>query len=658
MPNSPLLLDLAGVARLADVQRPVASVWRRRFASGDNRFPEAAVEIGGRVLFDAISVAQWLASTAHGNNPDAVADAAASASPIDFDISDATHVVVVDALLALRAASGEPVGGLPADELRRRAAAADPEDSILATEVSGASASWAEWADLLADAAYSPIEASRLLERRHAATRSSAGSAGPLTLSVEELLVELAGALAVDDLAELVVGEGITPGLVAELLERLGGDIDLVVPGLREGRHIRRRHLCEGLAPPTTDSVTNAPRLFIERLPSGAARSTSETLRAVDEVVLAMRDHDRAVVLAPARVLVDAISGSDGLARAELLRSGRIRAIAKLPAGLLTAAPREALSLWVLGRPKGDIPVADRVTAVADLSDVTLTKPQRTSLTNDVLAAMGSAGDMRGHAFRFTRLPRTTSLIASRRSLVAGGIASVSRSTQDLPALLHRALENLGADAPVLSPISAAGNVLPPMSVERLIAERHLRLLAGTRIATDEYYDSGFAVIGPEGLDDLEPNGAHYVDPIVFRARHPAARITVAGDVIFRTGPTAKAWVDPVGSRVVLYPARILRVNRTDPGGLVPELIAADITASTSGAGAWKRWRLRRVTPQTVEPLRQTLGDLAAQREILARRIRSLDAYADLLSAGLVSGAVAYANDAAAAAPDPQRKTS
>lgn len=602
-----------------------------------------------------MSVAQWLARTEHGNNLDAVADAAASASPPDFDVADAEHVASIDALLALRSASGDAVGGHGAHELQRRAAAADPDDACIVTEISGAPASWAEWADLFADAAYSPIEASRLLERRHAATRSSAGSSGPLVPSAEALLVELAGALAVDDQAELVVGAEITPSLVASLLERLGDGVDLVVSGLREGRRIRRRHLCDGLALPTTDSVTDAPRLLIERLPSGAARSTSEILRAVDEVLLGMRDHDRAVVLAPAMALVEAISASDGLARADLLRSGRVRAIAKLPAGLLTAAPREALALWVLGRVTGDSSVADRVTAVADLSDVTLAKAQRTGLVNDVLAAMGSARDMYAHAFRFARLPRTTSLIASRRALVTGGSprASTFRSTQDLPALLDQALENLGEDAPELSPTSAPGRVLPAASLEQLIAERHLRLLAGTRVAADEYYESGFVVIGPADLDDPARIGARHVDPIVFRARHPAARVSVAGDVIFRTAPTAKAWVDPVGSKVVLYPARVLRVNRADPGGLVSELIAADITASTGGAGVWKRWRLRRVTPQTVEPLRETLADLATRREVLARRIRSLDTYADLLSAGLVSGALTYPDNAATATPNP-----
>ena len=79
--HTPLLIDLTGVARLADVQRPVASVWRTRFASSSDPFPQIVSTSGGRPLFDAMSVAHWLTRTDRGNNPDAVADAAAAATP-------------------------------------------------------------------------------------------------------------------------------------------------------------------------------------------------------------------------------------------------------------------------------------------------------------------------------------------------------------------------------------------------------------------------------------------------------------------------------------------------------------------------------------------------------------------------------------------------
>jgi hypothetical protein len=652
--TSPLLIDLAGVARLADVRRPVASVWRTRFASATDPFPQVVSEKGGRALFDAMSVAQWLTRTEHGNNPDAIADAAASAAPADFDFADASHVAAVDGLLALRAASGEPVGGLTVGELQRRAVVADPCDSCLVSEVSAAHKTWVEWADLLADAAYSPIQASLLLERRHGATTSTAGSSGPLTADAEALLVALTKALTVDRQAELVVSAMITPSIVSEVVSQVSNDVEVVVPSLPEGRGIRRRLLCEGLVLPARRSLPDARRLYIERLPSGSARSTSEILHTVDELVLGMRDHDRAIVLAPAVVLVESISPADGLARTDVLRSGRVRAIVKLPTGLVTSAPREALALWVLGRETGDLPVADRFTAVADLTDAALTPASRADFTSDLLAAMGSASDVRAHAFRFTRLVRTTSLLASRGTLIRGerAPALAIRSTRDLPALLDQALADLGEDAPLLAPAAVPAPTVPSAQVEELIAERHLRLLPGTRVALDEFSESGLVVVGVEDLDDPASIGDRRIEPLVFAARHPSARLTVAGDVVFRTAPSAKAWVDPDGSKVVAHPARVLRIRGANPGGLVPELVAADIDHSASGPAAWRRWRLRRVAPSVAEPLRVAFLDLSTRREALARRIKALDSYAELLSAGVVSGAVTLTAHAADAASD------
>ena len=91
--------------------------------------------------------------------------------------------------------------------------------------------------------------------------------------------------------------------------------------------------------------------------------------RTVDDLVLEMRDHDAAIVVAPAGALTDAVNFAEALARTDVLRSGRVRAMVKLPTGLVTSAPREALALWVLGRETGDVPIGDRFTAVAALTD-------------------------------------------------------------------------------------------------------------------------------------------------------------------------------------------------------------------------------------------------------------------------------------------------
>lgn len=655
--HPPLLIDLAGVARLADVQRPVASMWRARFISSADPFPGVVTETAGRALFDAMSVAQWLTRTEHGNNPDAVADAAASAEPSGFDVADAAHVAAVDALLALRAISGEAVGGSTRDEVRRRAVAADPHDDCMVTESATAEPAWTEWADLLADAAYSPVEASRLLERRHSATRSSSGSSGALTSEAEALLVELAESLIATPSTTLVFGPGITPELAETLHSRVGEDVELSVPETAAGRVIRRRLLCDGVALPSSLPNAAGTRLFVVRLPSPGVKTTVEMLHAMDELVLSMRDRDRAVVIAPAGVLTNALSRSDELARTDVLRSGRVRAIVKLPAGLITTAPREALALWVFGRETGDIPIGDRFTAVAHLAGPKLTVATRADLTSDVLAAMGSAREVRAHAFRFTRLARTTSLLAARGALVSGDTApapaAAARSLRDLPALVDQAFIDLGEDAPEWAASSEPGRTVPSAHVEEMIAARHLRVVSGIRLTPDEVSESGLVVVGAEDLDDPAHIGERRADPLAFAARHPSARLTVAGDVIFRTAPTPRAWVDLEGSKIVAYPARVCRINPADPGGLVPELVAADIEHSPGGPGSWRRWSLRRVTPQVIEPLRHALADIALRRRAIARRVEALDTYAELLMAGVASGSVTLSDDVADAASNP-----
>ena len=642
MPTSPpLLIDLAGVARLADVRRPVASVWRTRFASGADPFPAPVSARSGRAFFDGEAVARWLVRTEHGNNPDAVADAAASATPDGFDIADPRHVAAVDALLALHAASGGPSDDRTPAELRRRAADADPDNACLVDEVAHASGDWVEWASRLADAAYSAVQASRLLERRHAAVSRSAGSAGALTPAAEALLVSLVDALRIGDLAELILDGGIDPSLGAELIAQAGDGVEVVVKPSAAGRRVRRRLLCDAVAQPAAMSRGDGPRLHVIRLPSDDVRTAAAMLGVVDDLALGMRDHDRAVVLAPASALLERLSRTGDATRTDVLRTGRVRAIVRLPVGVVSSSWREVLALWVLGREAAKVPLAERFTAVADLTDRPLTPATLADLASDVLAAMGTVRDLRAHAFRFAGLVRTTALLAARGDLMPrGGLPAWERLSHDLAARLDHAHRALGEDAPGGAPAGAPGPRVGAARVEDLLADRHLRLISGTRVAPEELTDTGWIVVGAEELEDPARLGGRRVDPLAFPARHPSAQLTAAGDVIFRTAPTPKAWVDADGSKVVAHPARVLRVRAADPGGLIPELVAADIARAPGGPAAWRRWRMRRVAPAAAAPLRAALAKIATRRAGLDRRIRALDDYSELLADGVVAGVV------------------
>ena len=173
-----------------------------------------------------------------------------------------------------------------------------------------------------------------------------------------------------------------------------------------------------------------------------------------------------------------------------------------------------------------------------------------------------------------------------------------------------------------------------------LIKARHLRKIQGIRVVPELIGTEGLIIVTQSDLDDPASIGRSRVNQFDFAARHPNAQLTRPGDVVFRTSPSAAAWVDVDGSKVVASPARVLRISKNDPGGLVAEVIAADIRGATAGPGAWKRWMLRRVAPQAVDPLRRVLNDIATAREELEMRAARLTDYAALIVDATTSGTV------------------
>ena len=637
-----LLIDLTGVARLAGVQRPVASMWRSRFSSTVDPFPAPVADGSGRPRFEAEKVADWLVRTGHGNNPEVRADAAAAAVPSDFSFSDASAVAELQALVALHAKMDD-LNELTPAQLKAAAASVDPLDRMLRREISAhvdRGVPWVTYAARLVDAAYSPAAALVLITRRHAAANRAAGSAGPLVAEAIALVVDAAAALAGSDATvRLDVGDAALSSTVAS---RLGDSVSIVLPAGPDSRRVRRQllvneHWVDDAADPVSRSVV------VARVPSGSGEDVARILRALDEVSLSLRDSDVAVVIGPARALVDPLAPADEQARADVLRSGRVRGIARLSTGLVDSAVRESLALWILGEPTVEVAPAQRITAVADLTGVRLTTATRADLISDLMAGMGGGRDRRAHQFRFATFVRTASLQARGGSLVASAMRKPSATTEEateLPALLDIAAEAVRAD---LAPIEIAPDphdVPRATSVAELISDGHVRKIQGTRVDPALLGSEGLVVVTASDLDEPASIGRTRVDQLAFAGRHPSAQLTRPGDVIFRSGPTAAAWVDSDGSKVVAYPARVLRIKTADPGGLVPEIVAADITGAPAGPGAWKRWTLRRVAPRTMAPLRQAIADITTARLDLEARVARLADYAALIVAGATSGAV------------------
>ena len=650
--NPSLLIDLAGVARLADVQRPVVSIWRTRFATTADPFPNAVDEERGRMLFDAAQVADWLTRNERGNNPEARADAAAAASPPGFSFSDRTSVAELEALVTMYSQRGTLEDLSPAD-VRIVAAETDPNNEYVRAELEAHAdrgANWLAYAELLIDAAYSPSGALALVARRHAASMSAAGSTGRLTNDAIELVAAATLALARNVAASgdddvTVMLDAHDAELTAALAEALDDDIEVSLPPGSDARRTRRRLITDGRWLADTDASKTSRSVVVARVPAGRGDDVVTMLRAVDDVSLAMSDMDSAVVIGPARALVDALDPAAELIRSDILRTGRVRGIARLAPGLIETAPRESLALWVLGAPMGPVKIDERVTLVADLADTALSTAARTDLVSDLVASLGTRGEVRAHSFRFARPVRTPTLLASGGSILGSTSSTrvmhhTEHKARDLPALIDVAAEAVREDITPLSLSPAAASSQTSTAIADLIRDGHLRVVPGTRLNRELLGSEGLVVVAASDLDQPSAIGSTHVDQFAFATQHPSAGLTRPGDVVFRTSPTAAAWVDVDGSKIVAYPARVLRVDAGDPGGLVPELVAADIVGQPAGPGAWKRWMLRRVGPRAITPLRGALAEIAARRDALIDRAARLDRYAELLAAGVVAGAV------------------
>lgn len=668
-----LFISLSGIARLAQVQRPVVSMWRTRAAASDLPFPAPLAQDHGRDVFDALEVAAWLEATNRGNNPDVVADAAAFARFDATSRGDDESFHALTALVALRAAADRSIGLLSAAELLDLADGVDPDDASILSEVETLGdelAPMARFVDVLVDGAYDVSAAfesllgERFRDGRRALTRTA------LEPEAIALVSELAGELARNNpdadqgRPAFVDPTGVCGDLLIAVLRSLDEGTDSVAstantnaPG---ARLLRRRLMAHRLAhTPLTVSSTgeftaSSAAVHVAQFPTieSPVMSAVQTLSAIENVVLQLDDTQRAVIVAPASVLTDGRLPADADAlRSQLLRLGSLRAIVRLPRGLVTSSPRQALALWVFGPAHASVARAEKWNLVADLGDETLTQTTRADLVSDLVAAMGDGSAIRAHAFRFTRPVRTAELLTRTSSLVAGTnhvvtsarpIASERdrRAGSDFPARLDAIVATLGDAAPDgldAVEVNDAPLVLPPASLGTLAAARHVRCISGARVSPEHINtETGFAVIGADELAGAHAIGTRRIDRLLLANAYPSAGLTLPGDVIFRAGAQPQAIVDAEGASVVLYPARILRIKETDSAGLVAELLAADIPQQSSRD--WKRWVVRRVVHTERAGLSAALQSVAAERATLVERMRTLTALEETIAGGVVAG--------------------
>jgi len=144
-------------------------------------------------------------------------------------------------------------------------------------------------------------------------------------------------------------------------------------------------------------------------------------------------------------------------------------------------------------------------------------------------------------------------------------------------------------------------------------------------------------VLGVEDLSDpIAPRRG--VDPLEVEARHPAARRTEPGDVVFCTAPRPAAVVDYDGFSFVAYPARVLRCR---PGsGLVPEAVAASINAQPAASRDWRAWHVPTVDPADADTLGVALRAVEDERRAAYQRLSRLQNLTTRLVDGVATRAI------------------
>ena len=328
-------LSLSDIAQLAQVQRPVVSMWRRRPRARGVEFPFPApiTTEGPSERFDRDEILAWLESTGRGKNSQARLDAPTFTTPDNADIED------VAALLCLAALTGEELAGLDEDQIIALAEGVDEVDQLLLREVRTVATrrDLLSYVDDLVEASYGPADA---LDRVESSRLGRAGSRRGVTPELVAVLRAVVSAsrehLSEEDAVLIPLTD---PRLALRLADGFSGlKLDGDGPQVRS---LRRRATIGDVELVSGDHAAVQVVTILDMV-------EGEALLAVDDLVLGLAAHEAAVVIGPASLLCDPLKGEADQRRAETLRLGKLVLALRLPRGLWQDAPRQHLAIWVI----------------------------------------------------------------------------------------------------------------------------------------------------------------------------------------------------------------------------------------------------------------------------------------------------------------------
>ena len=707
--RSALLASLREIAEFAQVRRPVVTTWRRRYPN----FPPQAGGNASQPLFDLHAVCAWLEARSLGNTtPERARSELAFHSLVDrakaFDSRDL--VAVTTALLCLRyldndeplvpdrsAAAHNPEEAWA--ELMLRAEALDRDDECLLTEILAAGPGTLElalFADDTVEATYSTRAAFEwLLGTRHR-LGLVALAADAVAPQLPQLIAQLCGVAARAALQEsiTVADPAAGPGdLLKAVMDvcrseevRSGAGVTYLgaEPDHFLARILHRRMLIHGvnefdfdihIGPEPTREMGD-PDFLITSLPyqPSEQRDPMRILRRIKQIADLLGPGCAAVVHGPADVLTGRLHrfSVEERARTEMLASGVVEAIVRLPGGLLPSRPGYQSALWALTR--DPIQAARGRILILDAAAGELTDPVAAQLAEDVEIWRAEGFRPSGHEARYGGPRNISSLINVRNAGDAleaprwRGVADRFASAPEQVARLRDAetrwqqagQSSNGGPFQLAGRLeSRRGNLPCRTTLGALIEARRLSLLPGARIAarhivtgTDFPIPIGqYQVLGSEEALGRARIGIRRLDrdPKILEYRH--VDFTEAGDLIVTTTPQFGAIVDDQGTSVAVFPARVLRIREQrghatyTPRVLAALLQAARDTARAAGAVRSARgltdYELPDLSQDDIRRFDAYLADLERERLMLREQSDALDEVYRLAIRGLADGTLA-----------------
>ncbi|MGI8335258.1 hypothetical protein ACRYCC_35360 [Actinomadura scrupuli] len=675
------LMSMTEIAELANVRRPVVTTWRRRHET----FPKPSAGDQAHPLFDSEQIVSWLVETGRAQRSTIEGDLRLyTLARLGAQMPPRALISSLTALICLRHLTDDELDdGTPGliARLRELAQGVDPDDRLLLSEIRAVRASWLpQVVDDLVEAAWGTQNAfERVMEVRE--------RLGAVELSVDRLDPTLVGLIAkLTDAVQQADRDG-----AARIADPYAGAGDLllaVAATTRDDQELRitascpdpyvarltRRRLAvrdlhEGGFEVRTDPKDDLEdaNIIVTQVPYRPAeeRSDADALRLLNDISLRLAPGTIAVVVAPA----DTIAGLDpaadaGTLRSELLASGSVKAIVRLPGGLVPYRPGYEVALWVLS---ADYSSSLRGWALlADVSDPDLTSTVTDALATDVLTWRHEAFDPDAHARTFAVQTPVAALVTSPRPLTPRYLPTERELYQDVPERVARALElervlrEVRPDRPMLhSDLATRANPIPPRT--STISEltrggraktNRLSLRKGTRIAPElirlgddtATRAHSYPVLGPPEALGRTPLGARRIDRIAFETSYPKAQRSLPGDVIITAVPEPAAVIDHDGYSVVEFPARILRVTERGKEQFTPRVLAALLNRAGRPEGAIRpvqrleELRLPLLSAADLAQFDRLLAELEERRRQAWKEIHALDELRRIAVAGLSDG--------------------